>query len=175
LDQGKVNIELEQRVRGKLPNEFPVRAVEVEEQSVYGLGTLKLVAELREQGVDGTNEQLIETAAKRILDLAKGKASYGLSISEIGVHLRLGRQLTNAAIKRLVREEGDLTWEKDSDVPDGKVLMLPSGSAGPRRPPPSAGGSSRALGTQTTKRQSPPPAPTRDQDPEEDEESLFGG
>lgn len=124
LDQGRVTLELEQRVRGKIPGEFPVRAIEVEQESVYGLGTIELVADIsKNAGEDGNNEELVDNAVRKIFDLAKAKP-FGITVSDIIVHLKIGASLRNSALKKLIREMGVLEFEKDPDIPDGKVLML---------------------------------------------------
>jgi len=134
LGNGRVGVETEQRTSGKIPGEFVVRAVEKEEESVYGLGTIKLVANLDEKnrsGGEGTNQQLIDNAADRIMDLAETKGAYGLTTSEIIVNLGLGRTVMNAALKKLIREDFKLSFEDDKSIPDGKVLV-PLGDAAER-------------------------------------------
>ena len=178
LDQGRVAMELEQRVRGKLPDDFPIRAVEVEEQSVYGLGTLRLVADLEQKPTgEGANEQLIQNAAKKILDLVKDKGWMGVTTSEIAVHLKLGRTLMNAALKKLIREEGEVKWEGAQDVPEGKVLILnPGGPLGPMPPPIgyAAPAPPKTNGNGKSKRPPSPPPAVASVDEDDEEEKLFG-
>lgn len=126
LGNGRVGVELEQRTSGRIPQDFVIRAQEKEEESVYGLGTIRLVAsldaKLRGNG-EGTNQQLIDTAADRIMGLADAKGSLGLTTSEIIVNLGLGRTVMNAALKKLIREERVLAFEEAKDIPDKQVLV----------------------------------------------------
>jgi len=177
LEHGQVQLEMEQRVRGRLPTEFPIRAVEVEEQSAYGLGTMKLVAKIEKQGAEGNNEQLVKAAARKIHDLSLDKGWQGLTTSEIGVHLRMGKQLMNAALKQLIREEGVIEFESAPDIPDGKVLVPTSG--GPKGPvPPRVQATSPASkaakpqrGAQPSQTKPPATSPTASS---ADEDTLFG-
>jgi hypothetical protein len=125
LGNGRVSVEVEQRTSGKLPNDFVVRAVEKEDESVYGLGTIKLVADLEKSQRDGeaSNQQLIDNAADRIMQLAEAKGGWGLTMSEIIVNLGLGRSVMNCALKKLIREESKLVFEDDKGIPDSKVLV----------------------------------------------------
>lgn len=178
LEHGQVQIEMEQRVRGRLPTEFPVKAVEVEEQSVYGLGTMKLVAKLEKVGVEGNNELLVKTASRKILELSKDKGWMGLTTSEIGVHLRMGRQLMNAALKQLIREEGELEFEAAPDIPDGKILVPVKGGTKGAVPPRDdvQTGTRRKVSKQAAvPANSPPEASRPSPNSDEDEDALFGG
>lgn len=112
-----------------------MRAVEKEDESVYGLGTIKLVANLEKKDREGeaSNQQLIDGAADRIMQLAENKGGWGLTTSEISVNLGLGRNLMNAALKKLIREDNKLVFEKAEGIPDGKVLIpLRAGEVIPR-------------------------------------------
>ncbi|MFA4971414.1 MAG: AAA family ATPase [bacterium] len=122
---GKLDVEVVQRTSGNVPNEFPVHVREDQDTSVYGLGTMRLEADLsaHEQDQHGRNQALIEEAAREILLLVRGKAAHGVTLSEIQVHLGYGRALTNAAVKKLVREEGAIGFEDADDIPEKKVLM----------------------------------------------------
>ena len=126
LGNGRVGVEIEQRTSGKIPGEFTVKAQEVEEQSVYGLGSLKLVADVRDRsktGGEANNQQLIDNAAEKILAYAMNKGAYGITTSEIGVNLNLGKTIMNAALKKLIREDNVLAFEEAKNIPDGKVLV----------------------------------------------------
>lgn len=125
LENGRIGVELEQRTSGKIRGSFNVRAVEKEEESVYGLGTIRLVANLSEgrgQG-ESSNQQMIDNAAERILQLVENKGTYGLTTSEIAINLGIGRTLMNAALKKLIREEFKVAFEEAKDIPDNKVLV----------------------------------------------------
>jgi len=131
LGNGRVAVELEQRVQGNAPTDFPVRAVEVEEQSTYGLGTMRLVANISKKDPNdftGNNEQMVETAADRILDLISRKGKGGVTLSEISVHLGLGKTMVNCALKKLIREQQLIEFEDAKDIPDGKVLVAREGA-----------------------------------------------
>ena len=146
LGNGRVGVELEQRVSGKCPGDFPVKAVEVEEESVYGLGTLRLVANIaqRRTGDDasGNNQQLVDTAAQRILDLVVRKAMLGVTMSEISIHLQLGKAMEDAEAavrereKRLYKWEGKTKRAREEQSPaNDSQAALPMGAAAPPAEP----------------------------------------
>jgi RecA-family ATPase len=121
LTEGRVTIEVSQRVSGKIPKSFPVDAIEVEEESIYGLGTIRFQARMSEQsGRVAMNERLVEEATDRILSLAKEKKT--LTMAEVAVHLGYGKMVTLAALKRLILEMGMVTWQKSDELPDGRVI-----------------------------------------------------
>lgn len=125
LENGRIGVELEQRTSGKIRGSFNVRAVEKEEESVYGLGTIKLVANLSEgRGAgESSNQQMIDNAAEKILQLVENKGAFGLTTSEIAINLGIGKTLMNAALKKLIREEFKVAFEEAKDIPDNKVLV----------------------------------------------------
>lgn len=127
LSNGRVGVEIDQRTSGSIPASFTVRAVEKEDESVYGLGSIKLVANLednlgRDAG-EGANQQLVDSASEKIMQLIETKGRYGVTISEITVNLGLPRSLVNSALKKLIREDMMVAFEDDKGIPDGKVLV----------------------------------------------------
>jgi hypothetical protein len=121
---GRVTMEVVQRTSGDVPNEFPIDIKENQEQSEYGLGSMRMIAKLNEDEKmrSGRNEQMIDDAADEIYTLVQRKGSVGVTYAEINVHLGIGANLMTAAIKKLIRENGVVRLEKPDDFPH-KVLV----------------------------------------------------
>ena len=91
----------------------------------------------------------------------------------------MGKQLMNAALKQLIREEGVVEFESAPDIPDGKVLVPTSG--GPKGPvpprvqatPPASKAAKSQKGAQPSQAQ-PPPATSSTTPSSADEDTLFG-
>jgi hypothetical protein len=122
---GKIDLEVVQRTSGNTPNEFPITIKEDQEESVYGLGTMRFIADLSQDDKSraGRNEMLIDEAAQAIEDLLDAKGEAGVTRSEVTIHLGYGSSLMNAAIKKLVREKKTAFFEKAEGLPDKQILF----------------------------------------------------
>ena len=122
---GRLNLEVLQRTSGDVPNEFPINVKEDQDSSVYGLGTLRFLADLRQDDpqASGRNEVVIEEAARAIFELVQGKGDAGVTRAEISVHLGYGSNLMNAALKKLIREERTVFFQAVEDLPEKNVIL----------------------------------------------------
>jgi hypothetical protein len=126
---GRVQLEIVQRTSGNIPNEFPIFIREdqaSQDDCAYGLGSMRLVANLNTDpnAISTAGMKVVEDAAKDILVLAKSFGKHGVSLSDITVNTPYNRAVVNAAVKKLIREDGVLYFTDAEDIPDKKVLMV---------------------------------------------------